>query len=598
MENLLIGATLHQIADSRNSACTQTRACDTCRLLHVATMTRMAESPAHAVARLAGVPVKPEPLALRVTAGTRSRPLDAAILVACLLGACLTALAVRQDSNWDLQNYHFYDPWAWLTGRIFGPDIAPAQLQTFLNPLLDIPFYAMASADLDPRVIACVLALPTGVAAFLLIRICERLFRDLPNATRALAIVAACAIGLTGAMGRSQFATTMNEWPGAMFSLASVYCLLRDGRLNAGADLSRWMLVAAGVLAGAASGLKLTAGTYALALAAALLFRRAPIRRNVGEVVVFSIAVLAGLLATIGFWWWELWVRFGNPLFPFANQWFRSPWWDAGPLIPRVYGPHGLREALLFPFELYSPSPGFVAEVRYRDPRFPLLAALAIAAAIVALLRTSIGRTPASVPLSNRREWRFLSVFVAAAFVSWAYVHSIARYLVAIELLSGALVVVLVVALTRAAPLRFAKIAIAATAIAVIALTRPGDWGRVAFGAHWFEVKLPPIDDHALVLLASGAPMAYVLPFFPASTVNVGIATNLANPDMHNRLQDRIADTIARHTGSIYSLAAPPHEPARGLTFYGLSKISCSPIATNMTSHPLELCRLERTRAQ
>jgi hypothetical protein len=520
---------------------------------------------------------------------------DLVILGLSVLVTWLAALATRQDSNWDLQNYHFYNPWAWLTGRIFDPDVAAAQLQTFHNPLLDVPFYAMVRADLDPRVIACALALPTALAAFLLVRICERLFRDLPHSTRIVAVVAACAIGVTGAMGRSQFATTMNEWPGAMFTLASVYCLIRGGRVDAGADLSRWALVAAGFLAGAASGLKLTAGTYALALAVALLVRRARIRSNVGEVAVFSVAVLAGLLATIGFWCWELWQRYGNPLFPYANQWFRSPWWNAGPLLPRVYGPHDLRHALLFPFELYSPPPGFVAEVRYRDPRFPLLALLAIAAAVATLARRWNARAPHPAGPSTRPEWRFVAMFVAVAFAIWAYVHSIARYLVAIEALSGALIVALAL---RVVPRRFAKIVVAAAAIAIVALTRPGDWGRVAFGAHWFEVKLPPIDEHALVLLASGAPMAYVLPFFPASSVNVGIATNLANPTMHNRLQGLIADRIARHVGPIYSLAQPPYEPARGLAFYGLSKLSCAPIATNMSSHPLELCRLARTRAQ
>jgi len=522
-------------------------------------------------------------------AGTMLR--DVAILFACVLGTCVAALSVRQDANWDLQNYHFYDPWAWLTGRIFGPDIAAAQLQTFHNPLLDVPFYAMVRADLDPRFIACVLALPTAVAAFFLIKLCERLFRDLPRATGAGLIVAACAIGLGGAMGRSQFATTMNEWPGAMFTMAALYGLVRSGKLEAAADLSRFTLVAAGFLVGAASGLKLTAGTYALALAIALLLRRSPIRANVGELLMFCAAVLAGLLATLGFWCWQLWNHYGNPLFPYANQWFRSPWWEIAPLLPRRFGPHTLREALLFPFELYSPPTGFVAEVKYRDPRFPLLGLLALAGAIVALSRRRVVRQASAIRLANRREWTFLGVFFVAAFAIWAYVHSIARYLVPLELLAGALIVALIACRL---PARHATSIVAVVAIVVIAMTKPGDWGRVRFGERWFVLKVPPVDDHALVLLASGAPMAYVLPFLPASTVNVGIATNLVNPALHNRLQDAIADRIARYEGPLYSLAQPPQNPALALDFYGLEKRSCSTITTNMSFLPLELCRLVR----
>jgi hypothetical protein len=554
---------------------------------------RTAEAPEPAARPFAGVSGGPRRVVNRrgAHAGTTLR--DAAILFACVLGTCVAALSVRQDANWDLQNYHFYDPWAWLTGRIFGPDIAAAQLQTFHNPLLDVPFYAMVRADLDPRFIACVLALPTAVAAFFLIKLCERLFRDLPRATGAWLIVAACAIGLSGAMGRSQFATTMNEWPGAMFTMAALYGLVRSGSLEAAGDLSRWTLVATGFLAGAASGLKLTAGTYALALAIALLLRRSPIRANVGELLMFCVGILAGLLATIGFWCWQLWNHYGNPLFPYANQWFRSPWWEVAPLLPRRFGPHALREALLFPFELYSPPTGFVAEVKYRDPRFPLLCLLAVVGAIVALSRRRVVRQASTMRLTNRREWTFLGVFFVAAFVIWAYVHSIARYLVPLELLAGALIVALIACRLSA---RHATSIVAVVAIVVIAMTKPGDWGRVRFGERWFVLKVPPVDDHALVLLASGAPMAYVLPFLPASTVNVGVATNLANPTLHNRLQDAIADRIAHHEGPLYSLAQPPQNPALALDFYGLEKRSCSTITTNMSILPLELCRLVRRR--
>jgi hypothetical protein len=172
-------------------------------------------------------------------------------------------------------------------------------------------------------------------------------------------------------------------------------------------------------------------------------------------------------------------------------------------------------------------------------------------------------------------------------------VHSIARYLVPLELLAGALIVALIACRLSA---RHATSIVAVVAIVVIAMTKPGDWGRVRFGERWFVLKVPPVDDHALVLLASGAPMAYVLPFLPASTVNVGVATNLANPTLHNRLQDAIADRIAHHEGPLYSLAQPPQNPALALDFYGLEKRSCSTITTNMSILPLELCRLVRRR--
>jgi len=59
-----------------------------------------------------------------------SRWHEFAFLMACLAGATIASIALGQDANWDLQNYHYYNPWAWRNGRIFTWDVAAAQLQT------------------------------------------------------------------------------------------------------------------------------------------------------------------------------------------------------------------------------------------------------------------------------------------------------------------------------------------------------------------------------------------------------------------------------------------------------------------------------------
>ena len=96
---------------------------------------------------------------------------DAALLAACVVVAGITSLFLGQDANWDLLNYHYYNPWAWWNGRIFTRDIAAAQLQTYHNALLDLPFYGMVAANWAPRVIVFVLAIPAGIAAFFLAKL-------------------------------------------------------------------------------------------------------------------------------------------------------------------------------------------------------------------------------------------------------------------------------------------------------------------------------------------------------------------------------------------------------------------------------------------
>ena len=56
----------------------------------------------------------------------------------------LLALALGQDANWDLRNYHYYNAFAFLNDR-YGQDILPSQTPYFYNPLLDVPFYLLAT---------------------------------------------------------------------------------------------------------------------------------------------------------------------------------------------------------------------------------------------------------------------------------------------------------------------------------------------------------------------------------------------------------------------------------------------------------------------
>src|ERR1700675_206739 len=110
----------------------------------------------------------PASVSSRALAGQRAtrRLLEAGVLLAAILVAGLaSALLLRQDVNWDLRNYHFYNAWAFVYGRL-GWDLAPAQLQTLHNPLLALPFYWMVAADWPPQLISFVMAAPAGVGAF------------------------------------------------------------------------------------------------------------------------------------------------------------------------------------------------------------------------------------------------------------------------------------------------------------------------------------------------------------------------------------------------------------------------------------------------
>jgi hypothetical protein len=517
---------------------------------------------------------------------------EALLLAGTMLAAGAIATIVRQDANWDLKNYHFYNAWAFVHGRM-GIDIAAAQLQTYLNPLSDLPYYAMVAADWPPRVIAFAMALPAGVGAYFLLRILLILFGDLAPRERRNYVVFAAVLGVTGANAVSLLGSTMNEWPGAALILAALWLLLQRlaPRSNAVAPL-----LGAGLLAGLASGLKLTAATFAVGLAVGLCARRPFLRRALPEAMGFGIAVLIGMAATSGFWMGELEARFASPVFPFFNQWFRSPWWDARPVLATTYGPQTALEWILFPLLLFGRTAGLVSVSGFRDWRLPILFVAALGALIAWVLRrwrASPATAPAPARTGEPDAWRFVVVFWIVSYVVWLAVHGLYRYVLPLELLSGAL---LLGCLRWILSVRWLNVGIVVVWIVVIASVRYPYVERIDYGRRAIEVTVPPIAADAAVLLLDDEPMAHVLPFFPPGARFVGVKNNLVDPAMTNRLASEIADVVRGHPGPLYALAFPAGSNEAVLAAHRLRRVpaGCASVVSNLSRRPLELCRLER----
>ena len=515
-------------------------------------------------------------------------PHDATLVALACLVAGLGSVLAGQDANWDLRNYHLYNPWAWLNGR-YGFDLAPAQLQTFHNPLLDVPFYAMVAADWPPRAIAFALGVPAGVAAFFLWKIAGLLLAGFEPKLRRLTTAAALAIGLTGANAIALLGLTMNEGPGTALLMAAVWIVLRasasPGTMRAPAPLI------AGLLAGLASGLKLTAATFAVGLAVALLLRR-PGKHAVLEAGLFGLAVLAGLALTGGPWMLLLQEQYGSPLFPYFNEWFGSPLLPAEAVRDPRFGPRDAWGWLTLPFDLLRPPALLVSEVGFRDARFPVVTLLALAALLLRLVpRGKASGSAARIPLDGPR--RVLAAFFVASFAVWAALHTIHRYLLPLELLTGVAIVLLLPALSRP---RWYAAAVVALTLAILVSTRYPNWGRTAFGEHFLAVDRPPIEPGALVVLTADEPMSWVLVRFPTDARHVGIENNLIRSDRDTLLRAKAAAIVASHPGPIYQLTVPHKPAADALASYGLARIDrgCAEVRGNLSRRPLLLCRLVR----
>ena len=494
-------------------------------------------------------------------------------LVVCIVLAGAASIALRQDSSWDLLNYHYYNAWAFVHGR-HGVDWAPAQLQTFYSPFLDLPFYAMVAAGLPPRAIAFALAIPTGVGWYCFGRIAGTLF-----AGQRAAAIGAVAIGVTAPMSVSLIGTTMNDWYVAAFVMVALWCVVR------GAPSLR-MVAAAAALVGLAAGLKLTGTVFGVGLLAGVATLGDDARTRLRHVLVAAAVMGAAFAVAAGPWMWLMAERFANPLFPYYNDIFRSPWADPVRFTATRFGPQSLLEWAIFPYEMLWKLEGLVAEPEFRDARPALLYTLALAALVV--------RPPALPGL--RREWRFLATFFVASFLAWAVMYRIFRYLVPLEMVAALFIARFIVRFT---PGRHLAIAFGVAFAGVVVTAKFPTWWRQRFDTQFFVVAMPPVKPNALVLLVAPEPMSYVLPSFPSDARFAGLVSNFNDPGRTNRLQQTIAASIRDHDGPLYALAVPPgrDEGAAALARVGLARASGATIETNMRVSPLELCELRRHAA-
>ncbi len=443
----------------------------------------------------------------------------------------LATLLVGGDSNWDLRNYHLYDAHALLSGRA-ALDVAPAQVQSWHNPLLDLPMYWLATSGLPARMTTLWLALPAMATLWCLLCLQSRLS---PTPPTRLAQAVLAALAFSGAAAWSTFASSMDDGFVAA-GIALALCFVVDAPERRGS--TAWAL--AGLAAGATAGLKLSAAIYCVALAVAALPGGGP-RDKAARVLPLALGGLAGFTLSYGWWGWRMAAEFGNPVFPYFNQWFHSR--AALPLdfADARFRPHSVGDALLAPVHLLRNSRLF-SELTLRDPR--LLCAL--------LAFPILGwRAPAG-------GLRTLAVFVVAAFACWIAQYGIYRYAIVLEVL-GALGLVL--ALQRVPGKHSVTVALVLAFVLVSADTRRPHWGRDATGTV-AGLRAPSLGSDALVVTASDAPLAYLALGLPAQVPLVGLANNFMQPDRCTALQSRAAHLLASHAGPMWLLSADAPAPA------------------------------------
>jgi len=540
-----------------------------------------------------------------VTRGTptqaRRRAAIACFAAGTPLGFGVLSILVRQDYNWDLLNYHYYNPFAWLHGR-YGVDLDAAMSPGgHLNPLLHLPLYLAIDA-LPPRLTGFLIGAAQGLNAILLFAIARLALPAMPAARRDLAAMALGLLGTLAAGNLGEIGTMFGDNVLSLPALAGLLVLLAQvGRLAHGSWRSSVAIAAgAGALLGLAAGLKPTTWIHAVGMGLACLALPAPPRRRIGVAAAMSAGVFVGCAITGGFWMATLWQRYGNPIFPFFNDWFGSPWAAADPHLSLRYLPRTWLDVATLAFR-YPLDAKLVGEIRFVELRIPLLYALGWATLLAAAWRAARGSLAGMARADSGRSAMLLA-WLAGSYVAWASMFAIYRYLIGLEMLAPLGLVLLLDRLGLGGR-RLAGVA-AALFLGVLATMRFGGWGHVPWSAHHFDVEPPALADpsRTIVVLPGIEPTAFVVPFFPPEMRFIRISRwILESPAPPTGLERLAYDAVAQHRGPIFALfrASEREVAAKALGLRGLrlAPDGCRRLVVRAEMHRpdgLAFCTVER----
>lgn len=525
-----------------------------------------------------------------------SRVAAAFFLILAPLGFGLLTLALGMDANWDLRNYHYYNAYAFLSGRE-GYDILVAQAPTFFNPLIDVPFY-LATQAWPARVVGFLLGTVQGLNIIPLYGIAHATLRIEPASRQRLVAAGSALLGMLGVGALSELGTTFYDNVVCLGPLAALWIILRrhERILHGRLDEAWPLLLLAGVLSGVAVGLKQPIVTLAFGLCFAFLFTPTPIFRRITLAFLFGIGVIIGMAASDGFWMLHLWHAYGNPLFPFYNQIFESPWALPKDYREFFYIPGGLRTRIFFPFA-YLRDPYLTGEVDFRDLRILVSFVLLPLAAVITLIQRR-ERRPAAEALSGAEETRYLLTAFALGYVVWVAIFCIYRYLIAYEMLAP-LVITLAIGVLPFG-LRMRAYAVVGILAFVVVTMKPTNWIRVPWTEKWVMATAPKVADadHALVLITGHEPLSYLIPFFPPAVRFLRIHSGFTGPHEPTvRFNIEMHRIVEQHRGPLFVLYNPNEAvfAEKYLPAYHLAidRGACQSVPSNIGYLPYLFCALK-----
>jgi hypothetical protein len=462
-------------------------------------------------------------------------------------------ILLGKDTSWDFRNYHWYAPYALLHHRM-GIDVAVAHQASYYNPYLDLPFYWLATHS-RAWIALGLLGAAQGaniVPLYLMARAAIR--ADLPMADIKIMSGALSLLSLVGALTLTEFGTTYYDNVMSVFVLSglAILVLKRDALARGPLGKAAMIAGAAGLVTGMAMGLKLPEMPFCVGFAAALVALGGSWKHQVVRLLAGGLAGVIGFAIFSGPWMLYMYQLTDNPLFPYFNEYWKSPLALAAPYRDLRFVPTHFWRQLFFPI-LFTLDWHVADDLGFQDIRVVLAYLLVIAACVVWLFKRE-----SRDPLLDKRVTAMLFAFSALAYFEWLRMFAIYRYIILFEMLAPLLIIGAVGLLPL--PRRTRYLALGALAACCLLTARSDFLERAPVEDPYVEAALPPIPHpgRTMVLMTGDAPMGFIATTLPPQIAVLRIDGWMVQPRDGTKMTKDMRRRVAAHLaagGDLYLIA-------------------------------------------
>ncbi|MCE2989436.1 MAG: hypothetical protein LW838_04725 [Nitrosomonadaceae bacterium] len=546
----------------------------------------------------------------------------AGVLLLCAAAGSLPG----KDVNWDQVNYHIYVAHAFVHDRIFLDTFA-ANIQTYINPIPFLPFYAVVASEIPSAIGSALLGVLHGLSLIAVAKICWLVTRPSQVVHRfafGIAVVACAAFHPLYVAG---LGSSLSEMVAIVPAMWGVYfqlrlCALPD--LDTRFERARRDAVLATALITVAFLWKLPMAflgpAFALALVLPTLWMVRTTAAKLRLISWYGLGAVVGLIAGGVFHYWRVFAETGNPFFPYFNQFFESALYSSHAVVNHRFKTWDWLSVFALPIRMLKNESFVTAEIVAIDPRYLVFLLIMLALLWRALTSWLRGRaderpvahltahTPPDLMRADRPvDWLFIG-FLLLGYLAWVLTIGNGRYALPLHLLLPVGILVLTRRLTTRVEFQVAGL----TTLAVVQLVanliafEPSRWDREPHFGKWVQVEFPEAYKRPSALYVSLAfgdrrSWSEVVPQLHSTSrfINLQGYEN-TRPDQF--IGTKLSERIRLHSGPIYAVlerrefaAGDPSEAwwhtamGRQLLAYGLSIIdaeACQPIVERPNRAP------------